>query len=64
MAYHIATIQILVDVEDEGEAADLISETLREHLREFNPASAIIDWRYSDTAGDWQPHDGEGFEYA
>ncbi len=64
MAYHVATIEILVDVDDESEASDLIADTLREHLREFAPGSAIIDWRYQKPNVGWQPHDGDGFEYA
>jgi len=33
-------------------------------LREFEPKSSVIDWRYVDPARDPEPHDGSGFEYA
>lgn len=64
MAYHIATIEILVDTSDEADAADCIAEAMRPMLREFAPGSSVIDWRYADAASDPQSHDGTGFEYA
>jgi len=62
MTYYKATIEILVDVEDEASACDCIAEAMRPLLREFTPSSSVIDWRYLADAP--QPHDGEGFEYA
>jgi len=58
-----ATIQILVDVNDEPEACDCIAETMRPLLREFSRDSAIVDWRY-DSDGEPIPDDGRGFEHA
>jgi len=63
MPYFKATIEILVDTPDEASACDLLSETLRDHLREFTPASDIIDWCYA-FEGDFEADTGEGFEYA
>jgi hypothetical protein len=64
MAYHKATIEILVDVDSEAEACDAIAETLRDQLREFHPGSCVIDWRYASADGEPHEHDGSGFEYA
>lgn len=64
MAYHIATIEILVNTDDEADAADCIAEAMRPILREFAPESSVIDWRYANTASEPQPHSGTGFEYA
>lgn len=58
-----ATIQILVDVNDETEACDCIAETMRPLLRKFSPRSGVIDWRYT-ADGAPTPDDGRGFEYA
>lgn len=71
MAYYIATIQVLVDVESSPEASDAIAETIRPLLRAFEPASNWIDWRYAAYGEDHklgmlipEPHSGVGFEYA
>ena len=59
-----ATIEILLDAEDEAQACDALSEGIRSMLRDFSsPESLWIDWRYAD--GDSLPkeHNGEGFEY-
>ncbi|MEM9524064.1 MAG: hypothetical protein AAF982_08740 [Pseudomonadota bacterium] len=64
MAYYKATVEILVDVKDEGEACDCIAETLRPHLKEFESTSSMIDWRYSDQNSFPAPDDGANFEYA
>ncbi|MCO5066885.1 MAG: hypothetical protein M9924_21185 [Rhizobiaceae bacterium] len=64
MTYYMATIEILVDVDDDSEACDCIAETLRPQLREFSPGSPVIDWRYSSSAFHPTRHDGSGFEYA
>ncbi|TRL29003.1 hypothetical protein FM996_18190 [Methylosinus sporium] len=58
-----ATIQILVDVNDEPDACDCIAETMRPLLREFSRDSVIVDWRYASD-GAPTPDDGRGFEYA
>jgi hypothetical protein len=68
MAYYKATIELLLDVDGEGEACDAIAETLRPLLKEFaGPDSCFVDWKYSSDNG-WfshpKPHSGEGFEYA
>ncbi|MBX4911416.1 hypothetical protein HJA82_29320 [Rhizobium bangladeshense] len=62
----MATIDLLIEVEDdgqdEGRAADLIGESLRPLLRTYaDGPSDIIDWRYVRDAED---HNGEGFELA
>lgn len=64
MAYYKATIEVLVDVNDETEAADAISEAMRPLLREFTPISSVIDWKYANTNLVPSPDSGEGFEYA
>lgn len=66
MRYSMVTIDVLLEVEGEGEAADAISETMRPLLREFAGAeSCIIDWRYNPGASPVpEPHNGSGFEYA
>lgn len=64
MTYFKATVELLVDADDESAACDCIAETLRETLRSFSPSSALIDWRYVGPAGEPEPHDGAGFEYA
>jgi hypothetical protein len=67
MRYMKAAIEILLEVDDndEGQAADAISEAMRPLLREFAPGSSIIDWRYAGgVEGYAEPHDGAGFEYA
>lgn len=64
MAYYMATIEVLVDVDDDGEACDCIAETLRPLLREFSPGSPVIDWRYAASTFHPTLHDGSGFEYA
>ena len=66
MAYHMATIEVLLDVESIAEGCDAIAETIRPLLKEHaeNPAKTPwIDWRYT-SAGDPLPHDGTGFEYS
>lgn len=64
MPYFKATIELLVEADCEAEACDCISETLRGLLDEFSPPSPLIDWRYAGPAGEPQPDDGAGFEYA
>lgn len=64
MGYYKATIEILIWVDDEGEACDCISETMRPLLREFaGPESSVIDWRYAENGGP-EPDSGVGFEYS
>lgn len=64
----MATIDLLIEVEDddqdEGRAADLIGESLRPLLREYSDMpSDVIDWRYSGgPEGYAEDHDGTGFE--
>jgi hypothetical protein len=62
--YYKATIEILVDVETEAEACDCLSETLRPLLREFEPQSSVIDWRYHGSHSIPVPDTGKDFEYA
>lgn len=64
MPFFKATIELLVDVTCESEACDCIAETLRNQLREFAAGSPLVDWRYAGVAGEPNPHDGSGFEYA
>lgn len=65
MPLYKATIEVLVDVANEDEACDAISEAIRPMLRTFEPSSSWIDWRYAN-GGLNVPyeHDGQGFEYA
>lgn len=63
--YLKATIEVLLDVTDETEGSDAMSETMRPLLREFaGPESCVIDWRYhsSNVLPNWDT--GEGFDYA
>lgn len=71
--YYIATIQVLVAADSEGEACDAMAEAIRPILRDFCPESSWIDWRYAayDPAGCNLPgatlpaeHDGTDFERA
>jgi hypothetical protein len=49
MAMFKATIEIFMDVENEGEACDAIAETLRPLLQEFSgPNSCFVDWQFLD----------------
>lgn len=68
MPYRIATIEILVEADSYAEACDMLSEAMRSQLREFEPKSTIIDWRYAladdGAISGWNPHNGDGFEYA
>jgi tRNA threonylcarbamoyladenosine modification (KEOPS) complex Pcc1 subunit len=64
MPYHIATIEILIDAENDAEVADAIAESLRPLLREFTPRSSVVDWRYAPSCVMPEPHTGAGFEYA
>ena len=57
--YLKAQIEVLVDVEGEAEACDMLAEMLRPHMRYFNPESCFIDWHYGYR---WFEHDGDGFE--
>jgi hypothetical protein len=59
------SIDILVEADNEAEACDAISESLRPLLREFaDEPTSFIDWRYCpETTGFPVPHDGSGFEY-
>lgn len=59
--YYKATIEILVEVEGYGEACDCLSEALRPILKNFEPNSSVIDWRY--VVGP-EVDSGEGFEYS
>jgi hypothetical protein len=66
MAYYIATIDILVDVDGGAEAADCIAEAMRDLCRVYTAGSDVIDWRYSTRAAvNPTPmiHDGGGFEF-
>ena len=59
-----ATIEVLLEAGEEGEAEDALSESIRPLLREFStPESCWIDWRYADNHPDVEPDDGAGFEY-
>lgn len=65
--YYKATIELLIEADDEAEACDAISEGLRGMLKEFSAEpdqTAFVDWKYINTAGMPEPHDGSGFEYA
>lgn len=63
--YFKATIDVLIEADNEAEASDAISEALRPMLKEFEPSSSWIDWRYADsTLAHPLPDSGEGFEYA
>ena len=62
MAYHLAKIEVLIWADNETEAADALVEGMRGILQEFEPASSIIDWRYSEAGP--VPDSGTGFEYS
>lgn len=58
-----ATIEVLLDVANEAEAADCMAEALRPLLREFNEGSCIVDWRYDPRTGhNPAPHDSLDLE--
>jgi hypothetical protein len=50
-----ATIEVFVDVESDAEAADAISETMREHLRRYAPLSCVVDWNYAPSSFPLKP---------
>lgn len=52
MALFKATIEVLVEAKDEGEAADAVSEALRPLIKDY-PDSGWKDWQYC------RMHDGE-----
>lgn len=67
MAYYRAVIEVLIDVQDEGEACDAIAEAVRPMLKQYadDPsATCWIDWHYAPTHPLPTQHDGTGFEYA
>lgn len=43
---YIGTICILIDTEDETQAQDAMSETMRELMQDFNPQSCFRDWQW------------------
>jgi hypothetical protein len=43
---YVATIAILVDVETETEAMDVIAETMRPLMHAYNKASCFKDWQW------------------
>lgn len=67
MPYYKATVEILLEVDSEGEACDAVAEAMRPLLREFTPAdqpsSCWIDWRYAEGHPIPVPDSGDGFEY-
>ena len=64
MPYFKATIEVLIEATSEAEACDAVAESLRGILREFEPSSSFIDWRYVSPESEPTPHSGVGFEYA
>jgi hypothetical protein len=42
-----ATIDIYIAVDSESEACAAIAETMRPHLKRFEPNSCLLDWRYN-----------------
>ena len=44
-----AIVEIYVEVENEAEACDAISEMLRPMLQEHEPMSCFVDWNYATT---------------
>lgn len=58
MALHRAVVELLVDVEDEASACDLMTSVLSEHLRRYNPTSELLDWQY---VFKWEPTSGKEF---
>jgi hypothetical protein len=42
-----ATIDIYIAVDSESEACDAIAETMRPHLKRFEPDSCLLDWGYN-----------------
>jgi hypothetical protein len=43
---YMATIKVLIDVESEAEASDVMSSLLSECSKMFDPDNALIDWAY------------------
>jgi hypothetical protein len=65
--YYKATIEVLIEVNDGGEACDAIAEGLRPLLKAYAECpsqTAWIDWRYAPEATFPDEHDGSGFELA
>jgi len=52
-----ATIEILVDVANEIEACDCLSEALRPLLKIYEPQSSIVDWAYLKPVNPEKPED-------
>jgi hypothetical protein len=50
---YIATIDILLDVDTETDAADAISEIMRPIMRQNNAASCLVDWCYTQDMPDF-----------
>lgn len=45
---YIATVELLLDVVDESQAADAVGEILRGTTRKFaGPTSCVLDWRHA-----------------
>lgn len=61
----IATVRLLLDVEDDAEAADAVNEILREEKRDFAPASCLIDYAQGPHFADYEApakyEEGEAF---
>jgi len=59
-----ATIEVLFDSDDAGDASEAVADTMRPLLRQFSgPSAPFIDWRYAPD-GDPAPLDEPGFGYA
>ena len=64
MANYYATIELIVEADSDGEAADSISGLLSEHgMKINNPYGNVIDWQYKtnpetvNVPEDYQPDD-------
>lgn len=43
------TVDMLLNVTDEGDAADLVTALLTERMEKYTPGSELLDWRYADS---------------
>lgn len=40
------TVYLLIEADTQGAASDALLGLLTEHMQEFEPESALIDWRF------------------
>lgn len=61
MPLYIATVELLLDVDSESEAADAVNEILREQQNDFAMDSCLVDYAHGPTINTQRPYDPNGY---